>query len=129
MQPAAASTQKLGRRVLIVDDQIDAAQSLFLLLLDLGHDVAYALSGEEALRRAQALRPEFVFLDIALPDFDGSDVAKRLRLIPGCESALIIAVTGMGDQHRQRMLDAGCDAFYTKPLDPNLIEGLLKHSG
>jgi CheY-like chemotaxis protein len=128
MQAQAVSKQQVARRVLIVDDQIDAAQSLFLLLLDLGHDAAYALSGQEALKRAQTLRPEFVFLDIGLPDLDGSDVAKRLRSIPGCESALIIAVTGMGDQHRQRMLAAGCDAFYVKPLDPDLIERLLKHS-
>ena len=65
-------------------------------------------------------------VDIGLPDLDGSEVAKDLRRVPGCKDALIIAVTGLGDEHRGRMLAAGCDAFYTKPVEPDLLEGLLK---
>jgi CheY-like chemotaxis protein len=115
-----------GHRVLVVDDDIDTAQSLFFLLLDMGHDAAYATDGNGALRMAQKLRPEFVLLDIGLPDLDGGEVAARLRQTPGCEGAVIIALTGLGDEHRPRMLEAGCDAFYMKPLEINLIEGLLK---
>ena len=120
------STPSPGHRVLVVDDDIDTAQSLFLLLLDLGHDAAYATDGNGALQMARKLQPEFVLLDIGLPDLDGGEVATRLRRTAGCENAVIIALTGLGDEQRPRMLEAGCDAFYTKPLEVNLIEGLLK---
>jgi DNA-binding response OmpR family regulator len=110
----------------VVDDDIDTAQSLFLLLLDMGHDAAYATDASGALEMARKLQPEFVLLDIGLPDLDGSEVAARLRRTSGCENAVIIALTGLGDEHRRRMLQSGCDAFYTKPLEVNLIEGLLK---
>jgi CheY-like chemotaxis protein len=115
-----------GHRVLVIDDDIDTAQSLFFLLLDMGHDAAYATDGNMALDMARKLQPEFVLLDIGLPDLDGGEVATRLRRTPGCESTVIIALTGLGDEHRRRMLQAGCDAFYIKPLEVNLIEGLLK---
>jgi CheY-like chemotaxis protein len=115
-----------GRRVLVIDDDIDTAQALFLLLLDMGHDVVYATDGNGALEKARKLQPEFVFLDIGLPDLDGGEVAASLRRMPGCENAVIIALTGLGDEHRPRMLQAGCDAFYMKPLEVSLIEGLLK---
>ena len=126
MQPEAATKPQPARRVLVVDDDIDAAQSLFFLMLDMGHDAAYATDGRRALEAARKLRPDFVFLDIALPDLDGGEVAKRLRLLPGCEAAVIIAVTGLGDEHRGRLLAAGCDAFYVKPLELNLVEDLLR---
>jgi len=120
------STPSAGHRVLVVDDDIDTAQSLFLLLLDMGHDAAYATDGNGALQMARKLQPEFVLLDIGLPDLDGGEVATRLRRTPGCENAVIIALTGLGDEQRPRMLQSGCDAFYTKPLEIDLIEGLLK---
>ena len=116
---------RASKRVLIIDDDIDAAHTLFMLLLEMGHAPAYATSGRAALAQATKLRPEFVFLDIGLPDLDGSEVAKRLRQTGGCEHALIIAVTGLGDEHRDRMLQAGCDAYYVKPLDPKQIETFL----
>ena len=126
VQPDPQSTPSPGHRVLVVDDDIDTAQSLFLLLLDMGHDAAYATDGNGALEMARKLQPEFVFLDIGLPDLDGGEVATSLRRTPGCENAVIIALTGLGDEHRPRMLQAGCDAFYMKPLEVNLIQGLLK---
>ena len=119
-------TPRAGYRVLVVDDDIDTAQSLFLLLLDMGHEAAYATDGTAALEMARKLQPQFVLLDIGLPDLDGGEVATRLRRTPGCENAVIIALTGLGDEQRPRMLQSGCDAFYTKPLEMDLIEGLLK---
>jgi len=116
---------RTSKRVLIIDDDIDAAHTLFMLLLEMGHAPAYATSGRAAIAQATKLRPEFVFLDIGLPDLDGSEVAKQLRQTGGCEHALIIAVTGLGNEHRERMLQAGCDAYYVKPLDPKLIETFL----
>ena len=126
MQSQALSKSEPGRRVLVVDDDIDTAQTLFFLLLDMGHEAAYATDGRRALAAARKLQPEFVILDIGLPDLDGSEVAKDLRSVPGCESTLIIALTGLGDEHRARMLSAGCDAFYMKPLEPHLLQGLLR---
>jgi len=110
----------------VIDDDIDTAQTLFFLLLDMGHDAAYATDGRSALDMARKLRPEFVLLDIGLPDLEGSEVAAQLRRTPGCEDTLIIAITGLGDEHRPRMLKAGCDAFYVKPLEPKLLEDLLR---
>ena len=112
--------------MLVVDDDIDGAQTLFLLLLDMGHEAAYATDGRTAVQRALSLKPQYVFLDIGLPDLDGSEVAQQIRSCPGCEAAVIIAVTGMGEEHRLRMLKAGCDAFYVKPLQPEIIEAFLK---
>jgi CheY-like chemotaxis protein len=126
MQPIPKNKTSPARRVLVIDDDIDTAQTFFFLLLDMGHDAAYATDGNGALEKARKLQPEFVFLDIGLPDLDGGEVALGLRRTPGCENAVIIALTGLGDEHRTRMLQAGCDAFYMKPLQVNLIEGLLK---
>jgi DNA-binding response OmpR family regulator len=126
MQPQAKPKPSPGRRVLVIDDDIDTAQTLFFLLLDMGHDAAYATDGRSALDMASKLRPEFVLLDIGLPDLEGSEVASELRRISGCEDTLIIAITGLGDEHRPRMLKAGCDAFYVKPIEPKLLEDLLR---
>ncbi|TMH24793.1 MAG: response regulator [Betaproteobacteria bacterium] len=125
MQSQAKPQPNPGRRVLVIDDDIDTAQTLFFLLLDMGHDAAYATDGRSALDMARKLRPEFVLLDIGLPDLEGSEVAAQLRRIPGCEQTLIIAITGLGNEHRPRMLKAGCDAFYVKPIEPKMLEDLL----
>jgi len=126
MQAQANNQPHPGKRVLVVDDDIDTAQTLFMLLLDMGHDAAYATDGRAALDTARRLRPQFVFLDMGLPDLHGSEVAVKLRSLPGCESAVIIAITGLGEEHRGRMLKAGCDAFYVKPIEPAVIEDFLR---
>lgn len=125
MQTQTNTRSRAPKRVLVIDDDIDAAQTLFLLLLEMGHSPAYATSGKAAIAQATKLQPEFVFLDIGLPDLDGSEVATRLRQTAGCEHAVIIALTGLGDEHRERMISAGCDAYYVKPLEPKLIEAFL----
>src|SRR5688572_3065615 len=122
MNVDSSKASRRGKRVLVVDDDLDTAQTLFLLLLDMGHSPAYATSGSAALEQAKKLKPEFVFLDIGLPDLDGSEVATRLRQTPGCEQALIIAITGRGEEQRRTMLRAGCDALYVKPLEPRVID-------
>lgn len=125
MHTRPESSRRSAKRVLVIDDDLDTAQTFYVLLSEMGHVAAYATSGKAALEQATKLRPEFVFLDIALPDLHGSEVATRLRRTPGCEHAVIIAITGHGDAQRERMLQAGCDAFYVKPLETKLIEQFL----
>src|SRR2546423_4618598 len=104
MQPQLKNNARPARRVLVVDDDIDTAQTLFFLLLDMGHDAAYATDGRGALEKARKLRPEFIFLDIGLPDLDGSQVAEQGKHRSRCETALFIPGNRLGDQHRGPML-------------------------
>jgi CheY-like chemotaxis protein len=111
--------------VLIVDDNVDQADSLAALCRVLGHDVQVAYDGESALQSARRTRPEIVFLDITLPGMDGYDVAARLRAELGSRVQLV-AVSGRGrDEDRERALGAGFDHFLLKPLDPSFLESLL----
>jgi DNA-binding response OmpR family regulator len=112
-------------RVLVIEDDMDTAESMALVLHDMGHEVEFALTGKSGLSVARRFRPEVVFLDIGLPDISG--IANRLRREAGVPAATIIAITGktaMDD--RERALQAGCDYYVRKPVDPTLIEGLLK---
>jgi CheY-like chemotaxis protein len=116
----------LMRRVLIVDDNLDTTRSYVLLLRSMGHEVQYAINGYAAIEIARTFRPDVVLLDIGLPDFDGCELAQIIRGELGAERVRILAVTGrMREYERQRSLDAGCEAHFTKPLDPKLLEGLL----
>jgi two-component system CheB/CheR fusion protein len=119
--PAVAS-----RRVLVVDDNVDTAESLALLLRLQGHEVETAHDGPAALKRAGIFGPEAVLLDIGLPGLDGYQVATRLRRRRGTATVLLVALTGYGqeeDQNRSRQ--AGFDHFLTKPVDPQVIYELL----
>jgi CheY-like chemotaxis protein len=114
------------RRVLVVDDNIDAADSIAALLSLSGHEVQTAHDGHAALRIALSFRPEFVFLDLGMPGLDGFAVAQRLRSEPGFETVRLIAVTGYGtEEDRRRSLEAGFDQHYLKPVDPRFLESLL----
>ena len=115
---------RASKRVLIIDDDIDAAHTLSCSCWKWGTLRLTPRAGARRLHRRRSYG-RIVFLDIGLPDLDGSEVAKQLRQTGGCEHALIIAVTGLGNEHRERMLQAGCDAYYVKPLDPKLIETFL----
>jgi PAS domain S-box-containing protein len=108
-----------GRRLLVVDDNIDGAESLALLLRLEGHEVRTAYDGPSALQAAVALRPEAVLLDIGLPKgMDGYEVARRLRRQEGLEGILLVAVTGYGqDEDRRRTQEAGFDAHLVKPVE------------
>ena len=105
-----------GRRILIVDDNIDAASTLQLLLSSLGHETAIAHSGLEALQRAREFAPSVVLLDIGLPDIDGYEVARRLRSEKAGDRLKIIAITGWGGEAREKSLEAGFDVHLVKPV-------------
>src|SRR5688572_25821693 len=113
------------RRVLVVEDNLDAVHSMAMLVRMMGHECQFAINGFAALQIAREFKPDLVLLDIGLPDFKGYDIAKQLRWEPGLEQTRIIAITALPEADRQRALDAGCDEFYRKPLDPVLLEQLL----
>jgi DNA-binding response OmpR family regulator len=114
------------RRILVVDDHLDHGHSLTDLLRTLGHYVDYAINGYAALRIAEKFRPEIVFLDMLLPDFDGSDLSLLLRLKLHPEPLRIVAISGHPEEDvRHRALRAGCDGFFLKPLNLRQVERLL----
>ena len=115
------------RRVLVVDDNVDAADGLAMLLRAHGLDVQVAYRGAEALALATAVRPDVVLLDLGLPDMPGEEVAHRLRDSTRAHDARLIAITGWGQEtDRARTREAGFDLHLVKPVDP---EVLLRHVG
>ena len=129
--PAIAAAEGAPKRVLIVDDNVDAAQTLELLLKSLGHDTAVAYTGIEALQIAPEFRPDIVLLDIGLPGLDGYEVARRLRTLKNNERVRIVAVTGWGQEaDKQKSREAGFDLHLVKPISPNdLDRALTQRSG
>jgi CheY-like chemotaxis protein len=114
------------RRVLVVDDNVDTANSIAMLLREAGHDVDVAHDGHKALELARSARPEFVFLDLGLPGLDGFEVARALRREPGLQAVRIIAITGYGQEaDRRKAQEAGIDQHLLKPVDPAFLESLL----
>jgi CheY-like chemotaxis protein len=114
-------------RVLVVDDNIDAAQTLGALLEMSGHAVRVVHDGAAALGAAARFQPHAVFLDIGLPDRSGFEVAPDLRAVEGMAQATLVALTGWGaEQDRQRSREAGFDAHLTKPADFGSVEALLR---
>ena len=119
-----------GRRVLVVDDNEDAAESLALLLGLQGHQVRTGHNGQMALRLARELRPEAVLLDLGLPGMDGYEVARLLRKEPSLNGLLLVAVSGYGqEEDHRRSREAGFDHHLVKPADPEQVERLLASLG
>jgi len=114
-----------SRRVLVIEDRLDSAHTLALLIKMMGHKCRFAVNGFVALKIAREFRPEIILLDIGLPEYKGYDIAKQLRYTPGLEHTRIIAMTALPEHTMQHALDAGCDEFYRKPMDPRLLEELL----
>jgi PAS domain S-box-containing protein len=115
--PVPGPSVRPGRRILIVDDNADAASILAETLSHLGHDVVVAHDGPSALRVAAAQPPEIALLDIGLPEMDGYELATRIRTAPGIAGIRLIALTGYGQaSDRQRSSDAGFDAHLVKPV-------------
>lgn len=115
-----------GCRVLVADDNRDAADSLRAVLRLGGHDVCVAYSGEEALALGATHQPEVAILDIGMPDMDGYETARRVREAPWGRDALLVALTGWGQEaDKRRARAAGFDLHYTKPVAIEEVERLL----
>ncbi len=114
-------------RVLVVDDNVDAAVSLGMLLKLVGQDVRVAYDGPTALRQAIDFRPELILLDIGMPMMDGYEVCRRLRRQSGLEKTTVVALTGWGqDEDRRRSHEAGFDLHLVKPVEPSALERLIE---
>ena len=123
-QPATA-----GRRILVVDDNVDAADSLAALFGAIGHEVVTAHSGLEAISKGQQMLPDVVLLDIGLPDLSGHEVAARMRQEPWGNAALLVALTGWGeDRDRKLSIASGFDHHFVKPVDLDILESLMNAS-
>ena len=113
-------------RILVVDDNLDAATTLARILRLSGHEVEIVQDGAAALLAARRLRPAFIFLDIGLPGMDGFQVAESLKREPGLERARVIVVTGSAsEEDRDRLRDAGVDYYLVKPVDVDLVVSLV----
>ena len=124
--PVVAAESSKVHRILVADDNEDAATSLALILSMLGHETRTARNGLEALEIAEHFKPSVVLLDIGMPKLNGYDTARRLRQQPSEAPLLLIALTGWGqDEDRHRSTEAGFDAHLTKPVDIAEIQRLL----
>jgi signal transduction histidine kinase/ActR/RegA family two-component response regulator len=127
--PAHRSAEREGGRnlrVLIVEDNLDAAEMLELAVSHLGHVTRVAHDGAAGITAAKQFRPDAIFLDIKLPVMNGYAVARTLRAMPEFNHVHIAAVTGWGqEEDRQKAREAGCDSHFTKPLTPATLEDLL----
>ena len=134
--PAAAAPERrdeqrptAGRkpRILVVDDNHDAVESLAILLEMMGYDVRTAGDGLEAVEAARTFAPDVVLLDIGLPVLDGYEAAERIRALDGGAEVVLVALTGWGqDEDRRRSREAGFDHHMVKPVDPDALEELLR---
>jgi CheY-like chemotaxis protein len=113
--------------VLVVDDNVDGADSLALVLRRSGHEVVVAYDGRDALAQSERQAFDVVLLDIGLPDdLDGYEVARRLRAAPGGRRMGLIAITGYGQaEDQRRAYDAGFDAHLTKPVAPERLRQVM----
>ncbi|NMM08245.1 response regulator [Polaromonas sp.] len=123
---ASSAVPTPGRRILVVDDNVDGAETLAMLLSLSGYETRTAFDGPSALSAAAEFKPHVVFLDIGLPGMNGYEVARRICADPGLEAARLIALTGWGTEDDQRKSrDAGFDAHLTKPVEPAAVDEVL----
>jgi len=126
MAPPPAA-QNRGQRVLVVDDNTDAANSLALLLKMEDYEVCTAADGEEAIEQARTFGPQIIFMDLAMPRLDGLEAARRIRALPQGEHMRIVALTGWGQEaDRQRTRDAGMDHHLIKPVSLDALQNVLR---
>jgi signal transduction histidine kinase/ActR/RegA family two-component response regulator len=126
---APAQAAHMARRILVVDDVRDSAESLATLLRMDGHEVDTAYDGLQALEKARAMKPDLVLLDLGLPELDGYGVCRAIRATRWGASASIVAMTGWGqDEDRRKSGDAGFDAHLVKPVDHAALVQLLRSS-
>jgi PAS domain S-box-containing protein len=119
----------VGARILVADDNRDAADTLALILELDGHEVQKAYDGLEALKLAEEFRPQIALLDIGMPHMDGYQTARRIRDRPWGDSVLLVALTGWGqEQDRRQASEAGFDQHLVKPVDPQAIVSLVEQT-
>jgi PAS domain S-box-containing protein len=124
--PQAEPAAIVPRRVLVADDNLDAAESLSMLLTMMGHEVRAAHDGAQAVEQAEQFRPDLILMDVGMPRLDGLQAATRIRSMDWGASPVIVALTGWGqDADRERSKEAGCDAHLVKPLDFDRLMVLL----
>jgi PAS domain S-box-containing protein len=122
------SAPRTARRIVVVDDNRDGADSMAALLQIRGHFVQVAYDGPTGLALALAHRPEFAFIDIGLPGMDGYELARELRALPGGRELVLVALTGYGrDEDKVLSKDAGFDHHLVKPVRGEALERLLAH--
>jgi PAS domain S-box-containing protein len=122
-----ADADSLERRILVVDDNRDSAESLGMLLAVSGCTVKVAFDGVRALETFASFRPDIVLLDIGMPEMDGYEVARRIRGEPGGHDVRLVALTGWGqEEDKRRARDAGFDEHLTKPVDQAVLTALLR---
>jgi PAS domain S-box-containing protein len=126
----AGAAGPLAKRVLVVDDNVDAADSIAMILRLTGYDVRCVYDGPSVLEAAKVYRPDVVVLDIGLPGLSGYDVAKKLREQPEFRCTPLVAVTGYGqEEDRRRSKEAGFDCHLTKPVDPFALQAFVARPG
>jgi signal transduction histidine kinase/ActR/RegA family two-component response regulator len=122
----AAVSRPARRRVLIADDNVDAAESLAELLEEMGVETRLAHDGEQAVAVAEAFRPDVAFLDVGMPKLDGHEVGRRIRAQPWGGAVMLVALTGWGQaEDRRRSREAGFDEHLVKPAMPAAVEKVL----
>ncbi len=125
-----APRRATGRRIVVADDNVDAAEGLATLLRVLGYETRMAPDGQKALALAREFRPDVMVLDIAMPGLDGHELARAIRAEPGGRDMLLIAASGWGQaEDKQRSLDAGFDHHLVKPVEFEALDRLLRESG
>jgi signal transduction histidine kinase/DNA-binding response OmpR family regulator len=128
-QPKGAAGEA-GRRILIVDDNVDAAETLAMMLEILGHRTRQAHDGHDALKAAREFGPEVIFMDIGLPGLSGHQVVERMRGDLAMTDTYIVALSGYGtEEDRRKSAEAGFDSHLVKPLDPTALPGILDSAG
>lgn len=116
-----------SRRVLVVEDNLDSAESFTRILKLMGHQAEFVSNPLDALAAARRLKPEVVFLDIGLPVIDGYELARTLRATFGFDSMRIVAVTAYNNEEdRVRSRQSGFDAHVAKPADPAIVERIIQ---
>jgi PAS domain S-box-containing protein len=126
-EPENAPAPARKRRVLVVDDNEDATDTMSTLISMWGHEVRSAHDGPAALRIAEEFKPHTILLDIGLPNVSGYDVAKQLRALPDMSDVALIAMTGYGqEEDRRRSREAGFTDHLTKPVPPDRLKALLE---
>jgi len=125
--PAEPNLQsETKRKILVADDNADVAETFQIMLQMLGHEVQVALDGLEAIEKAEHFRPDVVVLDVGMPKLDGLETARRLRQQPCAKNAVLIAITGWGNEKdKRKTAEAGFNVHLVKPVDPAMIVKVL----